>query len=269
MIFAAIAFAAFSPLTLQADSNSLLEQGYFEMYNLEFVTAHQRFREWEKRHPEDAMGPVSDAAAYLFSEFDRLQILQSQFFVDNSAYLSQKKANPDPAVQAKFQQDLDRALRLADAMLAKSPKDKDALLAKVLRLGLESDYKGLIEKQNLAALSQIKLSTALAQQLLQEHPDCYDANIAAGIQNYLLSLKPAPVRWLLRMTGAQTDKQEGLKNIRIVAEKGHYLKPYAKLLLAIAALRDGDKKRARELLCELAMHFPKNHLYQEELKKIS
>jgi hypothetical protein len=76
------------------------------------------------------------------------------------------------------------------------------------------------------------------------------------------------VRWLLDLTGSQTDKSEGIKDLRIVADKGHYLQPYAKLLLAIAALRDGNRAQARDLLSWLSARFPKNPLYREELKKI-
>jgi predicted Zn-dependent protease len=54
-----------------------------------------------------------------------------------------------------------------------------------------------------------------------------------------------------------------------VAEKGHYLQPYAKLLLAVAEIRDHHNDKARQLLSELSMNFPDNHLYRDELKKLS
>jgi hypothetical protein len=54
-----------------------------------------------------------------------------------------------------------------------------------------------------------------------------------------------------------------------VAEKGRYLKPYAKILLANAALRDDKRPEAVRLLKELAAQFPGNALFQEELKKLS
>jgi predicted Zn-dependent protease len=73
---------------------------------------------------------------------------------------------------------------------------------------------------------------------------------------------------VLNLSGAQTDKETGIKNLRVVAEKGHYLAPYAKLLLAIASLRDNDRARARTLLNELSHRYPGNPLYQEELGKI-
>jgi len=52
-----------------------IEQAYTDMYNLEFTQAHRAIPEYETKHPSDPLDPVSDAAACLFSEFNRLHIL--------------------------------------------------------------------------------------------------------------------------------------------------------------------------------------------------
>lgn len=49
-----------------------LERGFREMYNLDFYNAHRTFRLYQKLNPDDPLGYVSDGAAYLFSEFNRL-----------------------------------------------------------------------------------------------------------------------------------------------------------------------------------------------------
>jgi chitinase len=56
--------------------------------------------------------------------------------------------------------------------------------------------------------------------------------------------------------------------LRITAEKGRYLQPFARLLLAVAALRDHDKTQGNRLLQSLAAEFPHNHLYREELSRL-
>jgi hypothetical protein len=126
----------------------------------------------------------------------------------------------------------------------------------------------MIEKRNIASLSYMKVSRTTAQQLLTIDPTCYDAYLAVGVENYLLGSTPAPVRWVLRITGSQTDKDEGIKRLRLTAEKGYYLAPFARLLLAVAALRDKDKSTARILLAGLAQEFPRNELYSKELARI-
>ncbi len=77
-------------------------------------------------------------------------------------------------------------------------------------------------------------------------PDAADAYLGPGLENYLLSLKPAPLRVLLRVTGSNVDREKGVQEIRETALHGHYLEPFAKLLLAVAALRDNNPVRARE-----------------------
>jgi hypothetical protein len=126
----------------------------------------------------------------------------------------------------------------------------------------------LIEHRDLAALSIVKEGRALAVHLLTAHPDCYDAYLAIGVENYLLSLKPAPVRWVLNWSGAQTNKQEGIAKLRLTAEKGDLLQPYARMLLAVAALRDNDRATATRLLDGLVREFPHNRLYASELARV-
>jgi hypothetical protein len=96
-----------------------------------------------------------------------------------------------------------------------------------------------------------------------------DAWIAIGLENYLLSLKPAPLRWVLQMTGSQASREMGIEKLRITAERGHYLLPYARLLLALADLREHNPAPAKERLRWLAQEFPGNKLYREELAKLN
>ncbi len=161
------------------------------MYNLQFDAAHRSFREWERLHPADPMGPASDAAAYLFFEFDRMKILRSEFFVNDGIFLNSKAMRADPQIKNAFEDDLARAKQLADAALSKSPDDENAFLATVIRIALHADYEALIEKQYWESLKEIKEARNRAQKLLVKYPDCYDANLAIGVENYLLSLKPA------------------------------------------------------------------------------
>jgi hypothetical protein len=195
---------AVMPVASKPNAGDLMDQGYNDMYNLAFDDAHHCFQDWERTHPADPMGPVSDAAAYLYSEFDRLKILQSEFFVDDNAFFRRRTGRPDPIARRDFEAALTRSEGLAKAILKQSPDDKTALLATVLRLGLHADYTALIEKRYFASLNEVKRTRGRAEQLLEKHRDCYDAYLAIGFENYVLSLKAAPLRWLLRMNGAQT-----------------------------------------------------------------
>jgi hypothetical protein len=238
------------------------------MYNLDFDGAHNTFHEYSRLHPDDPLGPTSDGAAYLFAELDRLGVLQSELFVDDDKFKGRKKPSPDPVTRQNFSKALEKSQGLADAILKRSPNDRNALLATVLNLGLESDYLALIEKRDIASLSYMKRAGVLAEKLLAVDPNCFDAYLAIGVENYILGLNSAPVRWVLRIYGVQTDKDVGLQKLQLTAEKGHYLLPFARLLLSVAALRDKKRDRAREILQELAEEFPNNQLYRRELSRL-
>jgi hypothetical protein len=245
-----------------------LERGFRQMYNLDFASAHSTFGVYQKLNPDDPLGYVANAAAYLFSEFNRLQILESDLFIDDHRWDNRSTQAPDPAVKSAFEAQLARSDSLVDQVLAKTPNDANALFARVLANGLRGDYTAMIEKRNIASLGYMKTSRVTAQQLLAVDPTCYDAFLAVGVENYLLGSTSAPVRWILRATGSQTDKAEGIERLRLTAQKGYYLAPFARLLLAVAALRDKDKTTARTLLAGLATEFPRNELYSKELARI-
>lgn len=248
--------------------NPVIDRGYRQMYDLNFDEAHKTFTQWEQSHPADPLGPVSNAAAYLFAEFDRLNILHSEFFVDAGVFHRSPKVTPDPAARQAFDQELEKSGNLSNSILERTPEDADALFAKILTLGLRADYEALIERRNFDALKVIKDSRATAEKLLMIQPNYYDAYLALGVENYLFSLKPAPVRWILQAGGAETDRDKGVEDLRLTAEKGGYLSPYARLLLAVAALRGKDLPKARDLLGALAREFPHNRLYAQELAQL-
>ena len=148
-----------------------LDRGFRRLYDLDFPGAQKEFESWEKENPENPMGPVAEAAGVLFSEFDRLGVLEAQFYEDDSIFAARKKYEANPEQRARFEQRLDRAEDLAKARLARDPQDRDALLAMTLATGLRSDFAALIEKRNLASLHYTKEATAWAGQLLAADPD--------------------------------------------------------------------------------------------------
>lgn len=245
-----------------------LEYGYSQMYNIDFQGAHNTFQTFMRQHPQDPLGPVSDAAAYLFSEFERLGILDLELFADDERFLNRKAPSPDPQMRLLFNERTDRADLLANQALKRDPRDAQAYYAQALLWGLRSDYAGLIDKANLAALKWTKLASGYAREALKIHPDLYDAHLATGIENYMLSLKPLPVRWIAGLAGFGTDKARGIEELKIVAEHGHFLAPFARLMLAVADLREGNKHQAKELLAGLSQEFPQNTLYSRQMRRI-
>lgn len=266
-VFAALFSSAFAA-DLPAPSGDLY-RGWLKMYDLKFDESHQIFKDWKESHPADSLGPASDAAAYLFSELARLGVLESEFFTDNDRFLNRGKVQPDPQVRTRFDHEIETTERLSDSSLKANAADVNALFAKSLSFGLRADCASLIEKRDFAALKYVKEGRAYGEKLMAIDPMAYDAYLGSGVENYLLSLKPAPLRVLLRLTGSGVDREKGVEQVRMTAQYGHYLEPFAKLILAVAALRDNDRAKAKGLLTELHNRFPDNELYLRELNRIT
>ena len=134
--------------------------------------------------------------------------------------------------------------------------------------GLRADYAALIEKRNVGAISYTRQASDWAEKLLKAAPDYYDRYLASGISKYIIGSMAAPVRWLLRIGGYSGDKRAGIQELEIAAQKGRYLGPFARLLLAVAYLRQNDRSRARDLLAGLESDFPQNPLFPRELARL-
>jgi len=261
-------FLTVSVAFAEPSRSTAIDQGYRDLYNLDFPSAHIAFQQDLAAHPENPLPAVSDAAAYLFSEFDRLHIIDVELFADQNRFDNRSRLTPDPAIRKAFDDRTEQAGRLADAALKRNPNDANALYAKTCISGMRSDYALLIEKRDLAALNLSKEASAYSKQALAADPTLYDAYLASGVENYMLSLKPAPIRWILGFTGAGTNKDEGIRLLHITASKGHYLAPFARMMLAVAALRDNHPKEAKGILIALSKEYPRNTLYQREIARI-
>ncbi len=246
-----------------------LDRGFLLLYDLDFDGAQKQFAAHQQGHPEDPMGHVGEAAGYLFAEFHRLGILDSQFIIHDGALIEGKRLKADPDARKRFDVALAKADTLAKACLRKDPRDRSALLASTLSNGLRCDYIVMIEKRNAAALRMVKLATQTSQKLITLHPDCYDAYVATGVSKYVIGSLILPLRWLLSIGGFIGDKTRGEADLELTARSGRYLAPYAQLMLAIIAVREKRTARAREWLIGLQQNFPRNPLYGRELERLN
>ncbi len=245
-----------------------LEHGYQLMYALDFASAEQVFLEWRAEHPRDPIAPMSQAANLLFSELYRSGFLQAQFFVDDGLFTS-----PKPPVSADLRARFDAAVADAEAVararLTENAQDHDALFALAMSFGLRADFAALVEGRHMAALSYTRQATRVANQLIAVAPDYADAYLATGLSQFIVGSLVAPMRWALRVAGFKGDKLKGMQNLQLTADGGRFLGPFARILLAIACLREHDTNRARDLLVGLNRDFPSNPLFARELQRMA
>lgn len=245
-----------------------LDAGFHLLYELKPVEARVQFSAWQKAHPDDPLGSASEAASYLFEECYRQGVLTSDFFLDDKRFLGKIPLKPDPGLRAAFFAADKRAQDLAQQILRKSPDDTNALFAMTLSVGMEADYASLIDKKQMDSLKKIGQADEYAKRLLRVAPEAADAYLTLGTANYVIGSLPRVKRFFLGFAGIRGDKRAGMQQLEIAAAKGHYLRPFAKIMLALAALREKQLDVARTHLKELVAEFPENPLFTNELAKL-
>ncbi len=237
-----------------------IDAGFRLLYEVKFTEARAQFASWEKAHPEDPLGAASEAASYLFEEFYAQGVFTSEFFLDDDRLLGGVARKAD---------ERRRAQELARRRLRSDPKDIDGLFALTISTGMQADYANMIEKRQFESLRLVREAAGYAKTLLALQPDSDDAYLALGAANYIIGCLPAYKRALLWFGGVRGDKAAGMRQLAKTAANGRYLRPFAKIMLALAALREKQVALARAHLVDLAREFPRNPLFAQELVKLN
>lgn len=246
-----------------------IDHGFQLLYQLRFEEARAQFHTYQEASPDDPMGAAAEAASFLFQEFQRQGVLTSEFFLDDKKLLGGVEGGADPLYENEFLKANQCAQQLALQRLRQDPRDANALLAMTLATGMRSNYAGLIQKQHLESLRWVREADRYARKLLAVDPNAHDAELALGASNYILGCLPPYKKFFLWFGGITGDRRQGMKQLELAATQGHYLRPYAKILLALAALREGQPSVACKQLHDLNVEFPQNSLFVDELAKVN
>jgi hypothetical protein len=255
---------------LAADDAISIETALNHLYNFDFRATHTVLDQAVAADPADPLPYAFRASAYLFSELDRMGILESEFLTDDDQIAEKKKKlDPDPNIRAGF----DRAVRdtetRAEALLKRDPNDKNGLFAMSIAQGVVTDYVAMVDKKQISSLSSAKRSNNYAQRLLKLDPKFYDAYLTAGFSEYMVASLPFFIRWFVKFDNVSGSKEKGVQNLMLTAREGRYFKAFAKILIGIVRLREKKPAEAQKLLAELAHEYPANPLFRKELAKLN
>ena len=244
-----------------------IERAFNKMYNLEFPAAHAILDEELRLHPENPLIYSVRGAAYLFAEFDRLKIMEIEFFEDDDKVTDRKRVKPDPVTRERLFKVTGEARRIAKERLAADPNDTNAMFALCMAAGVETDYSGLVEKKYLRTYSLSKEGQQYARKLLAMNPPCYDAYLTLGAVEYVVSNLNFFYRLFIRFDQIEGSRARAEDQLKMVVARGRYYPTFAKILLSVIYLRDNRLQQALELLRQMEKEFPGNYVIRDELKR--
>ena len=249
-------------------SPAMLESGFHRLYGLDFQGARQQFLAYQQAHPEDPLGKAAEAASYLFEEFNTKGILSSEFFLNDNKLLKGLEGKPQENANPAFVSANLSAREMAKTQLKVNPRDPNAMLVLTMTDGMESDYDQVIERKQIPAVSLVRQAENEATALIAVDPNAKDAYVALGAGHYIIGCLPGYKRAFLWFGGIHGDRERGMEEMQKAASEGHYLRPFAKILLALAYRREHKPDRARTLLAELVEQFPTNPRFAYELSLV-
>jgi hypothetical protein len=269
-LFCVLGFLGAAATAVQAAPTpppSAIDRAFNRLYNYDFAAAHAILDEELLKRPEDPLIYAVRGAAHLFSEFDRLKILELEFFADDDKVTDRKKLKPDPKAREQLFKVTGEARKLASARLAMDPNDHEAMFALCTAAGTETDYMGLIEKRYFRTYSLSKESQLYARKLLAMNPPFYDAYLTLGTVEYVVGSLNFFFRLFIRFDQIEGSKQKAIEDLKEVVQHGRYFPPFAKTLLSAIYLREKQPQQALALMKELERDFPENPLVKKEIKR--
>jgi tetratricopeptide (TPR) repeat protein len=242
----------------------LTQPAWQHFYNNEYDEAIAYFQKEVDVQPDDPEAWNHLAQGILYREMFRNGALESQLVSGTNPFVRRAKMEVSPAVRERFTTAINKAMALGEADLQKNPNDVRALYALSVAHGLRANYLFLVEKAWTDALKDATASRKYSNRLLEVDPKFVDAEVVQGLHEYVVGSLPFYMRMFGFLAGFHGDREGGIRDLQLVAQKGVLSKYDAKILLAVIYRREHRSQEAIPLLKELSQRFPRNYLFRLE-----
>lgn len=249
-------------------ANNWVQEGNEAFYNLDYDQSIAAYEQALAGNPGDPILHNHLAHALLYRELFRDGALESELVSGNNSFLRRPKLEPPADVEKRFFAEIDRAMQLSQARIAKNARDTVALHALSVSYALRANYGFLVRKSWRASLYDSSQARKFDNEVTALEPDNYDAKLLQGGYDYIVGNLTWTLRALGFIAGFHGDKERGLRTIEEVAAKGKENRVDAQIVLCALYRREGEPKRAIPLVSQLIGRYPRNYLLRFELAQM-
>jgi len=204
---------------------------------LHYAQADSVFEKIVKLEPENPCGYFLRSATYfwMFSEDTKNEVIGDKF------------------------RDLSyQAAEIAEDRLDERPDDIEAKFFLGGAYGSLGRYYAMT-RSFLNAYWYGKKGMNYLEEVIEADSTYYDAYLGLGIYHYLADVLPRFIKILSFILGVDGDKEQGIQELKIAAEKGFYTKTEAMFFLgAIYTYRENEFDKAIKIFNELLRRYPGN-----------
>jgi tetratricopeptide (TPR) repeat protein len=259
---ALVAFLAFPPFAFASSSTpsppSIIERAFLAAYNLDHAEAMVLLDQALQANPDD---PDAHRAAAIVAWL-RIGFLRGSITVDDYlGNVSKPNINmlPPPTDQAeRFHRHITRALQLAEAEVARRPRDPNAHFRVGAAVGTQASYGATVEGKILESFRAARRAYDAHEKVLELDSSRKDAGLIVGTYRYVVSALSLPIRLLAYVAGFGGGKERGLAMIEEAAAYPSLSQTDARFALLLLYNRERRFDDSMRIVGQLQEQFPRN-----------
>ena len=243
----------------------LADPGFQHFYNLEYDEALAAFHAEAARDPSSPDAWNHIAQTILFRQMYRAGSLETDLIGAANSFLRRPKMYLSASDQQQFSLAVNRAISLASAQLRQNPNHLAALYSIGVSYGIRANYSFLVKKNWIDALTDAAAARKMHNRAIEIDPNFTDARLVLGIHEYVAGSLPWALRMLGSVAGVPADRNEAIRTLQLVAEKGRLNRYDAEVMLCAIYRREKRPREAIPMLNDLLDRFPRGYLVRLEL----
>ena len=221
--------------------DKLLLEGVDDVYRMKFDAAEENTRKavaLNPEHPNPYMGLAGIAWTRYVYETDQ----------------------GDDRLIGEFDQWTAKTIAVGQKWLKAHPNDAQAMMTLGAAYGLSSRLM-IIQQRWISGYLQGRKALAMTKAAVKADPELWDGYLGLGMYDYYSDLYPRFIGVLAKIV-LRGNRAKGIEELKLVAEKGHYSKHNAQILLVEIYTSDPfgarDPAKAVALMKELRAQFPES-----------
>jgi tetratricopeptide (TPR) repeat protein len=240
VLFASAAFAAPTPSKyITPEMDKYLMDGIDDIYRMRFDSAEANAKkaiELNPAHPHAYMGLAGVAWTRYVYETDQ----------------------GDDSLIDEFEKRTKKSIEVGEAWAKAHPDDAEGLMTLGASYGLSSRLQ-IIRHRWLAGYWQGRKALKLTKESVKRDPELWDAYLGLGMYDYYSDLYPRFIGVLAKIV-LRGNRARGIEYLNMVAQKGHFSRSNAKILLVEVYTEDPfgakDPARAVAIMEDLRKEYP-------------
>ena len=247
-------------IAANAASEALLHRAFDAAYNLDNSGAVALFQQAIATDPNNSAAYRGLATATWLDIVFRRGAATVDHYLGSVTKPRVSLKSPPPELAARFHENLDQALHLAEQRARVDPGNIEAKYDLGAALGLLAEYTATVDGQVVSAFKAARRAYNEHEEVLLLDPKQTSAALVVGTYRYVVAGLSTPTRWVAYLAGFGGDKQRGLQMIERAAADPGDAQTDARFALAILYNRERRYSDALRTVEQLQRQYPRNRL---------